>query len=61
MSVVVEADDVDWRKRKPKKESESGRPRVRKKSEVSPPLALLAHHSPPRPPHTAVVAVLLSL
>lgn len=34
MSVVVEADDVDWRKRKPKESgSEKGRPRVRKKSE----------------------------
>ena len=32
MSVVVEADDVDWRKRKPK-DAEKGRPRVRKKSE----------------------------
>jgi hypothetical protein len=33
MSVVVEADDVDWRKRKPKDGGEMGRPRVRKKSE----------------------------
>lgn len=33
MSVVVEADDVDWRKRKPKDGAEMGRPRVRKKSE----------------------------